>query len=194
MAALLTSLQSFGLVPATIEGQVVGGQGMRLLALGQRDERRARRQRRALFATGGLCAALALGVIGLPFLRQAQASAEVEARITALQPALTEAERFRQRLSAEAAGSDAIQAEQALVGEPLQAIAALTQILPDDTFLTALVLQKRQLSIEGQSANAAKLIGSLSVDPVIRNAAFAAPVTRSDGGADLFSIKAEVRP
>jgi len=32
------------------------------------------------------------------------------------------------------------------------------------------------------------------VDPIIRNAAFSAPVTRAEGGADLFSLRAEVRP
>lgn len=162
--------------------------------MGQRDGRRVRRERRVLMALGGACAALAVAAVALPFLRQSRAAEVVEQRIAALQPSVTEAEALRQKLAAQAAGSDAIQREQALVGEPLEAIAALTQILPDDTFLTALGLQKRQLTIEGQSANAARLIGSLSTDPVIRNAAFAAPVTRSDSGADLFSIKAEVRP
>ncbi len=194
LAAVLGALRALGVAPTVLEGQAAGGGGARLLALGQRDERRARRQRRALVAAGGVCAALAIGVAAVPFLRQSQAADAVETRIAALQPSLNQAEALRQKLAAEAAGSDAIQAEQALVGEPLQAIAALTQILPDNTYLTALVLQKRQLTIEGQSANAARLIGSLSADPVIRNAAFGAPVTRSETGADLFSIKAEVRP
>ncbi len=193
LAPLLAALKALGASPTELEGQAAGG-GVQRLSLVQRDARGARRERRALLFAGGACAALALAAIGLPFLRQAQAAQAVEDRISALQPSLAEAESLRQKLSAEAAGSDAIQAEQALVGEPLQAIAALTQILPDDTFLTALVLQKRQLTIEGQSANAARLIGSLSTDPVIRNAAFGAPVTRNDTGADLFSIKAEVRP
>jgi general secretion pathway protein L len=194
LAPLLGTLKQLGATPAELEGQAAGGGGLHRLPLAQRDARRARRERRMLLAAAAGCAVLAVAAAGVPFWRQAQAAQAIEDRIAALQPNLAAAEALRQKLSAEAAGSDAIQAEQALVGEPLQAIAALTQILPDDTFLTALVLQKRQLSIEGQSANAARLIGSLSIDPVIRNAAFAAPVTRSDTGADLFSIKAEVRP
>ena len=194
LAPMLAALRVLGASPAELEGRSAGGGATQRLPLGERDPKRVRRDRRALWAAGGVCAALALAVAGLPFLRQAQAAQAVEDRIAALQPSLAVAESLRQKLSTEAEGSDAIQAEQALVGDPLQAIAALTQILPDNTFLTALVLQKRQLTIEGQSANAAQLIGSLSTDPVIRNAAFAAPVTRNDSGADLFSIKAEVRP
>jgi hypothetical protein len=46
----------------------------------------------------------------------------------------------------------------------------------------------------GRSAGAARLIGLLSADPTIRDAAFAAPVTRADsGGVDAFSIRAELR-
>jgi len=41
---------------------------------------------------------------------------------------------------------------------------------------------------------AARLIGLLSADPTIRDAAFAAPVTRTEsGGVDAFSIRAELR-
>ncbi len=190
---LLAALAGLGLAVAGLEGEAVGG-GQRRLPLGRADERRQRWGRRGLVAAASLCLVLAAAAAAVPFLRLSWAGDAVEARVATLQPTLSEAEALRQRLSARAAGSDAIAGEQALVGDPMQAIAALTQILPDDTFLTALVIQKRQVSIEGQSANAARLIGSLSADPVIRNAAFAAPVTRNDTGSDLFSIKAEVRP
>ena len=75
----------------------------------------------------------------------------------------------------------------------MQALSALTELLPDDTFLTGLALHLRQVTIDGSSGSAARLIGLLSADPVIRNAAFAAPVTRGDDGRDVFSIKAEVK-
>ena len=81
----------------------------------------------------------------------------------------------------------------------LRAIAALTEILPDDTWLTELTLRQRKLTMAGRSAGAARLIGLLSADPTIRDAAFAAPVTRAEGtraesgGVDAFSIRAELR-
>jgi general secretion pathway protein L len=137
---------------------------------------------------------LALAAVALPFLEQSRASDEVEARIARLKPRVAEADALRRRIAASAAGSDAVTAEHARVGDALQAIAALTDILGDDTTLVGLTLQKRQVTLEGQSAAAAKLITTLSADPTIRNASFAAPVMRSETGADLFSIKAEVAP
>ncbi len=193
LAPLLEALGSLGVAPVVLEGRVGAGADRRV-RLAHTDGRAARRGKRLVMGAAVACAVLLLVAAGLPFFRQSQAASAVEARIAALEPGRHEAEDLRQTLVARAAGSDAIAAEQAALGDTLQTIAALTQILPDDTFLTALVLQKRQVTIEGQSANAARLIGSLSADPVIRNAAFAAPVTRNDTGSDLFSIKAEVRP
>jgi general secretion pathway protein L len=132
-------------------------------------------------------------LVGIPFLRQYWIGSEIEARIAVLQPAVDQADRLRRQLIANSAGNDAIAAEELRLGEPLQALSALTQLIPDDTFLTVLTLHERMLAIDGQSASAARLIGLLSTDPVIRNAAFAAPVTRSEDGADMFSLKAEVR-
>jgi general secretion pathway protein L len=189
---VLEALAGLGLRVGLLEGDVAGGDERRL-PVAPRDERRERRQRVRLVAAGTLAAVLAAAAVAVPFLRQSWAIDALDARIAALQPSLAEAETLRQRLTARQAGSDVVASEQLQVGDALQTIAALTQILPDDTFLTGLVLQKREVSIEGQSANAARLIGLLSGDPVIRNAAFAAPVTRNDTGSDLFSIKADVR-
>ena len=73
-------------------------------------------------------------------------------------------------------------------------LAALTGILPDDTYLESLTLQHRRLAVTGRSARAARLIGLLAANPVIRNPAFAAPVTRAPEGGDEFAIRAEVGP
>jgi general secretion pathway protein L len=194
LQAVLGPLRTLGIVPSMLEGRSTGGAERALAIEGEAASRRARRQRRLALVAAGACAVLAAVAVGLPFWQQGQADAAVQARLAALQPRVAQAASLRQSLAARGAGSDAVQAEQAQVADSLQAIAALTQILPDDTYLTGLVLQKREVSIEGQSANAARLIGLLSNDPVIRNAAFAAPVTRNDAGADLFSIKAEVKP
>ena len=78
-------------------------------------------------------------------------------------------------------------------GDPLQILATVTHILPDDTYLTDLSLRQRQLTIVGRSSSAPRLITGMSADPTIRNAAFAAPVTRVEGASvDMFSIRAEI--
>ena len=152
-----------------------------------------RRSRFGLLA-GAAIAALLVAAVGMPFLRLQAQSAAVEARIADLQPRFEQAQTLRRRIAAQANGNTALAAEQARLGDPLAAIAALTRVLPDDTYLMSLALHARVVTMEGQSAGASKLIGALSSDPVIQNAAFAAPVTRNEAGADLFSIRAEVRP
>ncbi len=143
----------------------------------------------------GTCVVLAITALMLPFVRQAIASARVEARIETLRPHVAEAETLRGRIAGSQAGADVIAAERARLGDPLRIIAAVTEILPDDTFLTELQLRRGRLGLAGQSAAAARLIPALAAEPTFRNPAFVAPVTRVENGqADLFSIGAELGP
>lgn len=193
LAPMFDAMTQLHLAPTLLEAAAPDG-GLRSIPLGQPDLRRERRRRRAFVVAIAGCGALAAAAVALPFVLQAQASGVVEARITALKPRVAEAEALRRHMAAAAAGSDAITSEHARVGDALQAIARLTDLLGDDTHLIGLVLHQRQVTLEGQASAAARLITALSADPAIRNASFAAPVMRNENGADLFSIKAEVAP
>jgi len=193
LAGVLAALRAARLVPDLLEAAGFGT-GVRRIPLGAAVPARGR-WRRAGFALGGAaCAGLAVAAAALPFWLQQSASDAVEARIALLQPRVQEAEALRRRIALAAAGSDAVGAERARVGDALYVIAKLTVLLADDTYLMALSMQKRDLTLDGQAPAAAQLLTSLSADPAIRNAAFAAPVTRGETGADLFSIKAEIAP
>jgi general secretion pathway protein L len=193
LSGVLEAMAQLRLAPSLLEAEGVGAEPRRI-PLGAIDMRKQRRRRHGLVAAGVGCAALAVAAVALPFWLQAAASDAVEARIAALKPRVAQAEALRQHMAASAAGLDAIGGERARVGDALHAIATLTDLLADDTHLTGLSMQKRQVTLEGQSAAAAKLLTTLSTDPTVRNAAFSAPVTRSDSGADLFSIRAEIAP
>jgi len=133
--------------------------------------------------------------LALPFGLQSLAIWHEEARIAALQPGVAEAQALRRRLAGQQSGGNAIAAEQARLGDALGALAAMTAILPDATFLNSFTLAQRKLTLAGQSNDAARLIAAMSADPAIRNPSFAAPVTRAaTGQADLFSIHAELAP
>ncbi len=147
----------------------------------------------ALRATAAVCAVLAVAVITTPLALNARAIATAEARIERLKPRVAQVDALRKRIAADTGGADVFAADAARVGNVLQALAALTEILPDDTWLTALSLRQRQLTFTGQSARAARLIGLLAAEPTLRNPAFLTPVTRADSsGSDLFSIRAEL--
>jgi general secretion pathway protein L len=141
------------------------------------------------------CAGLAVIALALPVLRQALALRATDEAIASLKPTVAQVETLRRGLTAEGAGRAILAQEQQRTGDLLQVLAMVTRILPDDTFLTDFGLRERQMTISGRSASAPRLITLLSADPVVRNTAFAAPVTRIEGAsADVFSIRAEVAP
>lgn len=141
----------------------------------------------------GACVALAAVATLLPVGLQALTLHSTEAAITALQPAIARVEAARRRIAAGDAGRGILVQELKRTGDVLQTLAAVTRILPDNTYLTDFALRERQMTLSGRSESAPRLITALSADPAIRNTAFAAPVTRIEGAtSDVFSIKAEV--
>ena len=191
--AAVEALADAGLAPETVEATVGGA--VRSIPLGEASAASVRRtawQRRGRAAAVAVCACLAVTTVVLPFVLQSLALASAERQIEALQPRVAEADALRRRMAAAKGGQDAFAAERARVGDALRTVAALTEILPDDTWLTELTLRQRKLSLSGRSAAAARIIGLLSADPAFRDAAFAAPVTRADqGGVDVFALRAE---
>ena len=149
-------------------------------------------RRAALRAVSGVCAALAVVAVALPFVRQSVRMAEVEHRIAALRAPVAEGTKLRRRALS---GGDVLAAEQAALGDAAAALVAVTQALPDDTYLTEFALRRRRLRLGGQSAAAAALIPLLAADRHFGNPVFTAPVTRSDTGhADMFVIETEWAP
>ena len=191
---LLADLERAGIVPAVLEVAQGDAPACRI-DLRARHAPPSRAARALGQVMAALCGGLALAAVALPFVLQSRDIARVEAEIATLRPQVDAAEAIRRRIAARAAGTDVIAAERGRLGDTLAVLAALTDLLPDDTFLTDLALRAGKLTLNGQSAAAVRLIAALSADPVIRNPDFAAPVTRlQDGKADQFAIRAEIAP
>jgi general secretion pathway protein L len=145
-------------------------------------------------ALPALCAVLALLCLVSPFLRQQMALNAVSQVIAQRQPAAAVALALRRRLSDAAFGQTAI-AEAQRQGDALQVLANLTDALPDGTWLDDLALKSGTLNLDGQSTDAAALIGLLSAAPGLHDPSFTAPVTRTANGKDdQFSLQATVGP
>lgn len=143
----------------------------------------------------GLVGVLAAMAVTTPFVRQSLALDATERAIAALQPSVAKAETLRKRMADGTARASALAQEQARIGDMLRVLAAVTQILPDDTWLTDLSIRAGKLSLTGESPEAAKLIPALAAEPGLRNPAFAAPVTRApNGDAEVFVIRADLAP
>jgi general secretion pathway protein L len=179
----LARLDPFHLKPDRIES---GGGWIDLVGTRRNADKRIQG---ALFAVS---AVLALAALLMPVARQQIAFMRVADRRAALAPLANEALHLRTRLTIAASGQSEIATAQR-GGDVLRSLAALTNVLPDGTWLGDLSLHAGELTIDGQSSNAAKLITLLSGSPDFSNPSFTAPVTRSlSGAADVFSIHASV--
>jgi general secretion pathway protein L len=196
VAAILARLAEAGSSPALLEAapRAGGGAGWRRIDLtGQREtEAGSAPMLRAGFAA---CGVLLVALVAVPFAKQSLAMMHLESRIAALEPSVAESARLRSGIDARAAGGSVLAEARVQVGDPLRAIAAVTDALPDGSWLTDFVLQQRRLRIDGRSRAAVQLIARLAANPATLDPAFAAPVTRDDSGdADIFSISAELAP
>lgn len=192
LASILAWLDGAGLPVSAL--QAGAGEPPRLVRLHRGPTARERWDRRLTIAAAAACAVLASAALAVPVVRQSLALAAVEDRIEALRPLTAQADTLRRRIAAVQASGDAIAEQRSRSGDSLAALAALTEILPDDTFLTELAMNQRHVALRGQSASAPRLIALLAADPSIRSPSFTAPVTRGEGGRDQFALQAEVAP
>jgi general secretion pathway protein L len=188
---LIQQLRDQGAAPDAIEATLPDG--TRTLKLQhQRTTARIGFSNRSLAAAA---AAMVLFILASPFLRQSLELSDLQDRLDLMAPRIEQVNALRHRIAGATAGGDAVAAETRRLGDTLEAIAALTDILPDDSYLTEFTMRERKMTLSGLGASAPKLISGLSADPRIRNPAFTAPVTRSETNHDdVFAIRAELAP
>lgn len=192
---LLETLDRWGLQPHRAEfGEGADPNGY--LSLDPDDGRSHRAAGHSLlWAAAACCIVLALAAAVIPFVRQELELAALDRQIAADQIAAAEAQKLRQQIEQLTVNADLVESERAKGGRPLTILAALTRMLPADTYLTELVQQQRKVTITGRSAAASRLIAILAAGDHLRNPAFTAPVTRIETShSEIFTISAEVAP
>jgi len=146
-------------------------------------------------AIAALAAGLVLAIVITPFVLQGVALSDLDRDIAAGQAAAARAGTLRDEINQVTAQIDLVENERRESGRPLATLAALTRLLPTDTYLTELQQQQRKLTLNGRSANVAHVIPALSAGNELLNPAFAAPVTRIEAQKlDAFTITAELAP
>ena len=144
-------------------------------------------------AAAAALAALGVMAVVSPFLKQSLELSAAQSAIDGLAPRIALVNTLRNRIAGAGAGGDAVTSETKRLGDMMEALAAITEILPDDSYLTEFTMRERKMTLSGQSASAPKLISALSDDPRIRNPAFTAPVTKDPTNRfDVFAIRADL--
>ena len=188
----LDALKRAGRSPASIETDAAPASRitLKLLPAAAPGALSGRRAERLALAC---CALLASAAIATPFAHQSLAFARIDARIDAVRPQVAVAEKLRARLRAGAAAADALATARNQLGLALEALTVLTEVLPDDTYLTTLSAHQRAFTFNGRSAAAARSLGAMAAHPLIRNPVFTGPVVRDEvNGGETFSIRAEI--
>jgi len=80
-----------------------------------------------------------------------------------------------------------------LMASPLTVIVELTRLLPDDTWITFLHAQDRNVELVGSSKHAASLIGLLEQSDGFEAPRFQSPVTTNPDGSEHFDLVVTVR-
>ncbi len=182
-------LRPLGAVPSAVEATMPDGP--RVLKLAREGAAgQALLPVRTLAIAAGV---LALLVAASPFARQAVRLSSLHAQLDAMAPRIAQVDTLRRRIAGSSAGGDAVAAETRRLGDTLEALAALTEVLPDDSYLTEFTMRERKITMSGLGASAPRLISGLSADPRVKNPAFTAPVTKSETNhLDVFAIRAEL--
>jgi general secretion pathway protein L len=150
---------------------------------------RIRRTLVALFLITGLAAAITMGYSAFALDSLDTEQQELSQKIAARRAAL--------RASPEFAISAQRMLERRKQSTPANVIVleALSQILPDHTFVTELRIEVDKLQVVGVTRDAAALIGLIEQSAHFTRARFYAPTTRTPGDpGERFHIEAQIKP
>ncbi len=194
LAALLDALAKVGIAPKRAEIGAGPDQGCYLPLDGNGGLHDAAARRLLRWPAVAACAGFALAAAVAPFVQQAFALAAVNREIATSRPAVAEVDKLRKEIERLSGTVDLIDSERDKAGRPLATLAAVTRVLPDNTFLSDFDQQQHRVTLNGSSAGASQLIGALAGGNELRNPTFAAPVTREATGSEIFTITTEVAP
>jgi general secretion pathway protein L len=183
--------------------EAVSGEGLRVIpsAHGKPVHYRSGEPARLSIAIASI---LSLLVVGEPFYSQSVTREGLQAHLDRLQPQVKEFELLWQRTRGIESYSDTLKRQRQRSGDVLEALATISDVLPDDTYLTDFAMRDRRITLGGLSASAPRLIGLLAADHLISNPVFLSAVTRqqsaraallnnsNDPENDVFSIQAEL--
>jgi general secretion pathway protein L len=195
LAALLDALAKAGIAPKRAEIGAGPDQGCYLPLNGNGGLHDAAARGLLRWPAVAACAGLALAAAVTPFVQQARTLAAFDREIAASRAAVAEADKLRKEIERLSSTVELIDSERDKAGRPLATLAAVTRMIPDDTFLSDFQQQQHRVTLSGRSAGASRLIGALAARKELRNPTFAAPVTRIEATrSEVFTITAEVTP
>jgi general secretion pathway protein L len=193
VASALAAAEAFGAAEISIVGDVAGTENSQRTSIPAAigTERKTRLKRLQQYAR---CAAVALLVLaGSVMAWTAFAGWSLSTEVAALDRDIADRGAILKRaMDANGKGENtSLETKKKFTPAAVVVLDDLSALLPQDTYLTDLVLEAGRLRMSGVSANAAELVPLLEGTGRYKNAAFYAPTTRLAGATtDRFSIEA----
>jgi len=143
-------------------------------------------------------------VLSEPILRQMLYIQYIQYRRDTIAPNIKAIDLLLQRASDRVHDARAVARERQRVGNILEALAVVSEVLPDDTYLTEFRMSDRKITLVGVSDSAPRLIRLLAADGRIGDPAFITAITRqafrvrntfrksSETERDVYTIQAEM--
>jgi len=158
---------------------------------------RPRRLTRPQTITLGMAAATALlGILALlaPGWREQRHLKRVNAEIARLEPTVKEVDRVARELERKRKLLASVDAIEATGIRPLPVLRDLTELLPNDAWLTTVSLDGKGVELTGAASAASTLIPLLENSPRLERVEFSSPVTRGRDNKEQFRIRAAWEP
>jgi Tfp pilus assembly protein PilN len=165
-----------------------GGRPLDLLPLALRP-RRITRAQGATLAVACVTAALLITALLVPTIREQRQLSRINAEIARVDPEVRAVERVLRDLERKRKLLATINGIESNAMRPLPVLRELTELLPNDTWLTTLSLDGKGVELTGQAAAASALIPLLENSPVLERVEFSSPVTRGRD-KEQFRIRA----
>jgi len=140
----------------------------------------------------GLVAVLMLGaLLGVPIWQKRTTAIGLLAPLADAKKAAGESEKLRERLDKLVAQHNLLPEKKWQDHSLLMALAELSKLLPDDSFVHALDYDGKTVQIQGEAASAASLVETIDASPLFKEAGFKASVANIKGAAsERFHIGA----
>lgn len=175
---------------------VVSGRSVRPLELLPTALRPRQLTRPQAVTVGMAAATVLLGILALlaPGWREQRHLGRLNAEIARLDPGVKEADRVLRELERKRKLIATADAVEAAAIRPLPVLRDLTELLPNDAWLTTVSLDSKGVELTGAASAASALIPLLENSPRLERVEFSSPVTRSRDNREQFRIRAAWEP
>ena len=151
-----------------------------------------RRLTRHQWTTVGMAAAtllLGLGALLVPGVRERRHLGALDAEIARIDPEVRVVERSLRELEGKRRLLDTVASLETAAIRPLPVLREVTEVVPNDAWLTMLTFDAKGVELTGQASQASLLIPLLENSPKLERVEFASPVTRGRD-KEQFRIRA----